>query len=44
MPLHAKPFRPALGAGTLLLFVVAYLVVALNARFWGIVFDTPDLA
>jgi lipid A ethanolaminephosphotransferase len=40
----AKPLRPALGAGTLLLVVVAYLVVALNVRFWGIVFASPGLA
>lgn len=44
MPDSAKPFRPALGAGTLLLVVVAYLVIALNARFWGIVFASPGLA
>ena len=44
MPPSAKPFRPALGAGTLLLVVVAYLVIALNARFWGIVFASPGLA
>ena len=39
-----KMSRPTLRAGVLLLVVVAYLVVALNARFWGIVFDTPGLA
>ena len=44
MPPSAKPFRPALGAGTLLVVVVAYLVIALNARFWGIVFASPGLA
>jgi lipid A ethanolaminephosphotransferase len=44
MPPAIKTFRPALGAGALLLLVVAYLVVALNTRFWGIVFDTPGLA
>lgn len=44
MPHSAKPLRPALGAGTLLLVVVAYLVIALNARFWGIVFASPGLA
>lgn len=43
MPSFAKPFRPALGAGTLLLLVVAYLVVALNARFWAIVSASPGL-
>lgn len=41
MPL--KMSRPALGAGTLLLLVVAYLVIALNARFWAIVFASPGL-
>ena len=35
-----KPTRPALGANTLLLIVVAFMVVALNTRFWGIVFDS----
>lgn len=44
MPPSAKPFHPALGADTLLLVVVAYLVVALNARFWSIVFASPGLA
>lgn len=44
MPHAIKTFRPALGAGTLLVLVVAYLVVALNARFWGIVFASPGLA
>lgn len=43
MPSSAKPFRPAFGAGTLLLLVVAYLVVALNARFWAIVSASPGL-
>lgn len=43
MPSFAKPFRPALGAGTLLLLVVAYLVIALNARFWAIVSASPGL-
>jgi len=36
--------RPTLGANALLLLVVAYVVVALNTRFWGIVFDSPGLA
>lgn len=44
MPASAKPFRPALGAGTLLVVVVAYLVLGLNARFWAIVFASPGLA
>jgi lipid A ethanolaminephosphotransferase len=44
MPLPAKPFRPALGAGVLLLLVAAYLVVALNARFWTLVFASPGVA
>jgi lipid A ethanolaminephosphotransferase len=38
-----KPVRPTLHANTLLLIVVAYTVVALNSRFWGIVFDSPGL-
>jgi lipid A ethanolaminephosphotransferase len=38
------PKRPTLGAAALLLLVVAYIVVALNLRFWGIVFDSPGLA
>lgn len=36
--------RPTLGANVLLLLVVAYIVIALNTRFWGIVFDSPGLA
>jgi lipid A ethanolaminephosphotransferase len=43
MPDSAKPFRPALGAGVVLLLVVAYLVIVLNARFWGIVSASPGL-
>lgn len=35
--------RPTLGANTLLLLVTLYLVVALNTRFWGIVFSTPSV-
>lgn len=44
MPPAIRSFRPALGAGTLLVVVAAYLVIALNARFWGIVFASPGLA
>lgn len=44
MPDALKTCRPTLRAGVLLLLVVAYLVVALNARFWGVVFDTTGLA
>ena len=44
MPHSAKPLRPSLGAGTLLVVVVAYLVIALNVRFWSIVFASPGLA
>lgn len=40
----AKSFRPALGAGSLLLLVVAYLVAALNTRLWRIVFASPGMA
>ncbi len=35
--------RPTLGANTLLLLVTLYLVVAVNARFWGVVFSTPSV-
>jgi lipid A ethanolaminephosphotransferase len=42
--LKAIQKRPTLGANALLLLVVAYVVVALNTRFWGIVFDSPGLA
>jgi lipid A ethanolaminephosphotransferase len=37
------PKRPTLGANALLLLVVGYIVVALNTRLWGIVFDSPRL-
>ncbi len=33
------PKRPSLSANTLLLLVAAYLVVAVNARFWSIAFE-----
>jgi len=35
--------RPRLGANTLLLMVVAFMVVALNARFWRIVFASTAM-
>ena len=37
------PARPTLRANALLLIVVAFIVVALNTRFWSIVFDSPGL-
>lgn len=42
--LKSIPKRPTLGANILLLLVVAYIVVALNTRFWSIVFDAPGLS
>lgn len=38
-----KLARPTLRANALLLLVVGFMVVALNARFWGIVFDSSGL-
>lgn len=35
--------RPTLGANALLLLTVLFIVVALNARLWRIVFDAPGL-
>jgi lipid A ethanolaminephosphotransferase len=35
--------RPRLGASALLLIVVAFMVVALNTRFWRIVFASSGL-
>lgn len=42
-PSKPKTTRPTLRANTLLLLVVGFMVVALNTRFWGIVFDTSGL-
>jgi lipid A ethanolaminephosphotransferase len=39
----SKLARPTLRASALLLLVVGFMVVALNTRFWGIVFDTSGL-
>lgn len=41
MPLPI-PSRPVLRANTVLLIVVAFIVLALNARFWNVVFATRD--
>lgn len=38
----SKLYRPTLGANTLLLLVVAFIVLALNARFWSVVFAAQD--
>ena len=38
-----KHARPVVGSNTLLLIVVTFIVIALNTRFWGIVFDSAGL-
>lgn len=43
MQKKSKLPRPTLRANTLLLLVVGFMVVALNTRFWEIVFDTSGL-
>jgi lipid A ethanolaminephosphotransferase len=43
MQKKSKLARPTLRANTLLLLVVGFMVVVLNARFWSIVFDTSGL-
>ncbi len=43
MQKKSKFVRPTLRANVLLLLVVAFMVVALNARFWSIVLDTSGL-
>ncbi len=44
MPAFPKPARPVLRANTLLLLVVAFIVLVLNTRFWGVVFAAQDFA
>lgn len=43
MPRPSSLPRPTLGANALLLLTVVFIVVALNARLWRIVFDAPGL-
>lgn len=43
MPRLSAVPRPTLGANALLLLTVLFIVVALNARLWRIVFDAPGL-
>ena len=38
------PRRPKMTANALLLLVVAFIVLALNSRFWSIVFESPGLS
>lgn len=43
MPRLSAVPRPTLGANALLLLTVVFIVVALNARLWRIVFNAPGL-
>ncbi|GAA4790887.1 phosphoethanolamine--lipid A transferase [Lysobacter hankyongensis] len=43
MPRPSAVPRPTLGANALLLLTVLFIVVALNARLWRIVFNAPGL-
>lgn len=44
MPSFRLPARPLLRANTVLLLAAAFIVVALNARFWRIVFEAQPLS